>query len=141
MNVLLVEDNVGDIRLMREIFREIFTSIRLHVARDGMEALSFLRREGLNAKAPRPDFILLDLNMPKMDGREFLATIKNDAVLRIIPTVILTTSEADEDVVASYGLQVSGYLRKPLEFLELKARLEIVGQYWLNLTLPNRPAL
>jgi CheY-like chemotaxis protein len=141
MNVLLVEDNVGDIRLMQNIFSEIFTSIHLHVANDGLEALSFLRREGLNAKAPRPDFILLDLNMPKMDGREFLAAIKNDAVLKIIPTVVLTTSEADEDVAASYALQVSGYLRKPLNFEELRKRLVVVGQYWLNNTLPNQPAL
>lgn len=76
MNVLLVEDNLGDVRLMQEIFREVLTPVRLDVARNGLEALSFLRREGLNADAPRPDLIVLDLNMPKMDGREFLAVVK-----------------------------------------------------------------
>jgi CheY-like chemotaxis protein len=141
MNVLLVEDNRGDVRLMREIFREVFTSINLYVANDGLEALSFLRREGANATVPRPDLILLDLNMPKMDGRELLAVIKKDAVLRIIPTVILTTSRSEDDIAASYELQASGYLRKPLDFMALKARIEVIGQYWLSVTLPDRPAL
>jgi CheY-like chemotaxis protein len=116
MNVLLVEDSLGDVRLMQEIFREILTSVHLHVANDGLEALRFLRREGSHAEAPRPDLIVLDLNMPKMDGRELLAVIKSDAVLKIIPTVILTTSREDEDIVASYALQASSYLQKPLDF-------------------------
>src|ERR1700733_1437450 len=111
MEILLVEDSPGDVRLMQEIFREVLTSVQLHVANDGFGALSFLRREGLNAKAPRPDLIVLDLNMPKMDGRELLAIIKTDAALRIIPTVILTTSRTEEDIVASYALQASSYLR------------------------------
>jgi CheY-like chemotaxis protein len=139
MNVLLVEDNLGDVRLMQEIFREILTSTHLHVANDGLEALRFLRREDAHAKAPRPDLIVLDLNMPKMDGRELLDVIKNDAVLKIIPIVILTTSREDEDIVASYALQASSYLQKPLDFKALKDRIEIIGQYWLNVVLPNQP--
>ena len=138
MKVLLVEDSPGDVRLMQEIFRKILTSAHLHVANDGLEALSFLRREGLNANASRPDLILLDLNMPKMDGRELLAVIKNDALLRIIPIVILTTSRDDEDMIAIYALQASSYLRKPLDFAALKARIEVIGQYWLNVALPNQ---
>ena len=137
MNILLVEDNPGDVRLMREIFREVLTSIHLHVVNDGLEAIAFLRREGFDRNAPRPDLILLDLNMPKMDGRELLAVIKNDASLRIIPTVVLTSSKADDDIAASYSLQVSSYLRKPLTFKELQALIELVGTYWLNVTLPN----
>jgi two-component system, chemotaxis family, response regulator Rcp1 len=139
MEILLVEDSPGDVRLMQEIFREVLTSVNLHVANDGLEALSFLRREGLNAKVPRPDLIVLDLNMPKMDGRELLAIIKNDAVLRIIPTVILTTSRTEEDIAASYTLQASSYLRKPLEFKMLKELIEVIGQYWLNVDLPKQP--
>jgi two-component system, chemotaxis family, response regulator Rcp1 len=141
MNVLLVEDNLGDVGLMQEIFREVLTSVRLDVARDGLEALSFLRREGLNADAPRPDLILLDLNMPKMDGREFLAVVKKDAALRIIPIVVLTTSKADDDVIASYELQASSYLQKPLDFKSLKERIETIRDYWLHVTLPRQAAL
>ena len=141
MNVLLVEDNLGDVRLMQEIFREILTSTHLHVANDGLEALRFLRREDAHAKAPRPDLIVLDLNMPKMDGRELLAVIKNDALLNIIPIVVLTTSGAEEDIITSYALQASSYLRKPLNFAALKARMEVIGRYWLNVALPNQPRL
>lgn len=141
MNVLLVEDSPGDVRLMQEIFREVLTSVRLDVAKDGLEALGFLRREGVNANAPPPDLILLDLNMPKMDGREFLAVVKKDAALRIIPIVILTTSRDDEDILASYELQASSYLRKPLDFKALKDRMEGIRDYWLHVTLPKQVAL
>lgn len=140
MDVLLVEDNPGDIRLMQLVFHEVFSSVRLHVVNDGVEAMAFLRREGPNAKAPRPDFIVLDLNMPKMDGRELLAEIKQDAGLRIIPTVILTTSGQEEDVLAGYSLQASGYLQKPVDFGALKKRIETIGAYWLNhATLVKQP--
>src|ERR1700733_7255713 len=98
LEVLLVEDSPGDVRLTQEAFREANTSIHLHVATDGVEAMAFLRREGAHAKAPRPDFILLDLNLPRMDGREVLAEIKQDTSLQTIPTVILTTSEAEADI-------------------------------------------
>ena len=140
MDVLLVEDNPGDIRLMQLVFHEVFSSVRLHFANDGVEAMAFLRREGPNAKAPRPDFIVLDLNMPKMDGRELLAEIKKDAALRIIPTVILTTSGQEEDVLAGYSLQASGYLQKPVDFGALKKRIETIGEYWLkHATLVKQP--
>jgi chemotaxis family two-component system response regulator Rcp1 len=139
MNVLLVEDNPGDVRLMQLVFHEVFPSVHLHVANDGLEAMAFLLREGANAKAPRPDLIVLDLNMPKMDGRELLAAIKKNKDLRIIPTVILTTSGAEEDVLVGYELQASSYLRKPVDFSALKKRIETIGDYWLNhASLPVR---
>src|ERR1700687_5665835 len=97
IEVLLVEDSPGDVRLTREAFRDANKSVRLHVASDGVEAMAFLRRDGVHVHAPRPDLILLDLNLPKMDGREVLALIKQDASLKKIPTVILTTSEAEPD--------------------------------------------
>jgi CheY-like chemotaxis protein len=137
IDVLLVEDNLGDTKLMQLLFEEVFTSVRLHIARDGLEALAFLRRLGPNEKAPRPDFILLDLNMPKMDGRELLSEIKKDAGLRIIPVVILTTSRAEEDVIESYSLQASGYLRKPVDFKALRELIGTIGKYWSNVTLPG----
>jgi chemotaxis family two-component system response regulator Rcp1 len=142
MDILLVEDNPGDVRLMKLVFQEVFPSVHLHVANDGLEALVFLRRFGPNAKAARPaDLIMLDLNMPKMDGRELLAEIKKDARLKVIPVVIFTTSGAEEDVLAGYALQASSYLRKPVDFDALKKRIQTIGDYWLNVTLPGQPAL
>ena len=112
LDVLLVEDSPGDVRLTQEVFRDANMSahlpnmaIHLHVASDGVEAMAFLRREGEFEQAPRPDLILLDLNLPRMDGREVLALIKDDPSLRTIPTVILTTSDAEPDIVKSYQLQ------------------------------------
>ena len=102
--VLLVEDSPGDVRLTQEAFHDAEPQIDLRVAVDGVEAVAFLKCEGVHAGAPRPDFILLDLNLPKMDGREVLAHIKADDSLKLIPTVILTTSEAEADVVKSYRL-------------------------------------
>lgn len=113
VEVLLVEDSPGDVRLTREAFREANLPVRLHVATDGIEAMAFLRNEGSHAEAPRPDFILLDLNLPRMDGREVLAIIKEDDKLRTIPTVILTTSDADVDILKSYQLKANAYLSKP----------------------------
>ena len=103
--VLLVEDNPGDVRLTREAFRDFDKTVRLHVAVDGVDAMAFLRHEGVHVHAPRPDFILLDFNLPKMDGREVLACIKNDEKLKTIPTIILTTSDTEVDVAKSYQLQ------------------------------------
>jgi CheY-like chemotaxis protein len=139
MDVLLVEDNPGDTKLMQLVFQEVFTSVRLQIANDGLEALAFLRRLGPNKKAPRPDFIMLDLNMPKMDGRELLAEIKKDAGLRIIPVVILTSSRAEQDVIEGYSLQASGYLRKPVDFKALRELIGTIGNYWSNVTLPGQP--
>jgi two-component system, chemotaxis family, response regulator Rcp1 len=139
MDVLLVDDNPGDTKLMQLIFQKVFTSVRLHIARDGLEALAFSRRLGPNEKAPRPDFIILDLNMPKMDGRELLAEIKKDAELRIIPVVILSSSRAEKDVIEGYSLQASGYLRKPVDFKALRELIGTMGKYWSNVTLPSQP--
>jgi chemotaxis family two-component system response regulator Rcp1 len=141
MDVLLVEDSPGDVRLMQTVFHEVFSSVHLHVTNNGLEALAFLRRLRPYANAPRADLILLDLNMPKMDGRELLAEIKKDAELRIIPVVILTTSDAEEDVKAGYSLQASSYLRKPADFNALRKLLQAIGNYWLNVRLPKQSAL
>jgi two-component system, chemotaxis family, response regulator Rcp1 len=130
--VLLVEDNAGDVRLTREAFREANGSIQLHVACDGMEAMSFLRQEGAYVDAPRPDFILLDLNIPKMDGREVLAQIKQDEGLRAIPTIILTTSEAEADVVKSYQLHANCYLCKPVELDSFERLVAGINDFWLT---------
>src|SRR5471030_2755587 len=110
--VLLVEDSPGDVRLTQEALREVDAELNLHVAVDGTEAISFLRRQGIYAHAPRPDLILLDLNLPKKDGREVLAEIKQDDDLRTIPTVILTTSDAEEDIAVGYKLCANCYLTK-----------------------------
>jgi len=111
-DILLVEDNLGDIRLTQEAFRGVDAAIDLHVVTDGIEAMAFLKHEGKHANAPRPDMILLDLNLPKMDGREVLAHIKNDAGLKTIPTVVLTTSYSDADILTSYQLRANCYLCK-----------------------------
>jgi CheY-like chemotaxis protein len=141
VDVLLVEDSPGDVRLTREAFREANGAVRLHVASDGVEALAFLRREGAHGDAPRPDFILLDLNLPRMDGREVLATIKADDGLRTIPTVILTTSDADADVLRSYELNANAYLRKPVTLEAFENLVKSINDFWLTqVVLPVRQA-
>jgi chemotaxis family two-component system response regulator Rcp1 len=141
VDVLLVEDSPGDVRLTREAFREANPAVRLHVASDGIEAMAFLRREGASAEAPRPDFILLDLNLPKMDGREVLALIKEDHNLRTIPTVILTTSEADADILQSYELNANAYLRKPVTLEAFEALVRSINDFWLTkVVLPQHSA-
>jgi chemotaxis family two-component system response regulator Rcp1 len=132
IEVLLVEDSPGDVRLTREAFREANGSIRLHVATDGVEAMSFLRHEGPHAHAPRPDFILLDLNLPKMDGREVLALIKKDDGLKTIPTCILTTSEAEVDILKSYELQANCYLIKPVQLEAFENVVRSINDFWLT---------
>lgn len=132
IQVLLVEDSPGDIRLTREAFRDANNSIQLNVANDGIEAMAFLRREGRYADAPRPDLILLDLNLPKMDGREVLAYIKEDQGLKTIPTVILTSSEAESDVVKSYQLQANCYLSKPMHFEAFHNLVKSINDFWLT---------
>jgi chemotaxis family two-component system response regulator Rcp1 len=140
LEVLLVEDNPGDFRLVQEVFLEARDTIHLHVAVDGVDALAFLRREGEHVNSPRPDFILLDLDMPRMNGREFLTIIKRDAGLKTIPTAILTVSEEDIDVETSYALQANCYLRKPLDLNEFKNLVRAINQFWLTMvTLPPRP--
>jgi chemotaxis family two-component system response regulator Rcp1 len=130
--VLLVEDSPGDVRLTQEAFREANIEIKLHVAEDGVEAMEFLRREGIHATAPRPDLILLDLNLPRMDGREVLALIKADDRLKSIPTVILTTSEAEADIVKSYHLQANCYLSKPVELEAFENLVKSINDFWLT---------
>ncbi len=132
IDVLLIEDSPGDVRLTQEAFREANKTIRLHVACDGVEAMAFLRREGPHAKAPRPDFILLDLNLPKMDGREVLAHIKADEALRTIPTVILTTSDEKADIAKSYQLQANCYLTKPVQLEEFERLVRSINDFWLT---------
>ncbi|GAA3856946.1 response regulator [Saccharothrix violaceirubra] len=116
IDVLLVEDDPGDALMTQEAFEHHKIRNLLHVVRDGVEALEFLRREGRYADAPRPGLILLDLNLPKMDGREVLAEVKADASLRSIPVVVLTTSEAEEDILRSYNLHANAYVTKPVDF-------------------------
>jgi chemotaxis family two-component system response regulator Rcp1 len=130
--VLLVEDSPGDVRLTLEAFREANSAIHLHVANDGVEAMAFLAHQGIHANAPRPDLILLDLNLPRMDGREVLAQIKKDASLRTIPTVILTTSDAEADIMNSYQLQANCYLRKPVELDAFESLVEGINDFWLT---------
>jgi chemotaxis family two-component system response regulator Rcp1 len=132
IEVLLVEDSPGDVRLTQEAFRDANKAIHLHVASDGVEAMAFLRREGVHALAPRPELILLDLNLPKMDGREVLAHIKEDPNLKTIPTVILTTSEAEADIVKSYQLQANCYLSKPVQLDAFEALVKSINDFWLT---------
>jgi two-component system, chemotaxis family, response regulator Rcp1 len=132
LNVLLVEDNPGDVRLTLETFRDANKSVRLHLAANGIEAMGFLRREGPNALAPRPVLILLDLNLPKMDGREVLAEVKGDIDLKTIPIVILTTSDAESDITRSYQLQANCYLTKPVRLEEFENLVKSVNDFWLT---------
>jgi CheY-like chemotaxis protein len=116
IEVLLVEDDPGDVLLIREAFEHNKLANRLHVVSDGVEALEFMRRSGEHAGAPRPDLVLLDLNLPRKDGREVLAEVKDDSALRSIPVVVLTTSKAEEDVLRSYDLHANAYVTKPVDF-------------------------
>jgi two-component system, chemotaxis family, response regulator Rcp1 len=133
MQVLLVEDSPGDVRLTMEAFQQTNPAIRLHVANDGLEAMAFLRQEEGNENAPRPDLILLDLNMPKMDGRQVLARIKEDENLKTIPTVILTTSEAEGDVAESYQLNANCYLNKPVQLDAFENLVKSINEFWLTM--------
>jgi two-component system, chemotaxis family, response regulator Rcp1 len=130
--VLLVEDSAGDARLMQEAFRACNGAIRLHIATDGVEAMAFLRQEGQHADALRPDLILLDLNMPRMHGLQVLAEVKEDDLLKSIPVVVLTTSEAEADIAASYELQVNCYLIKPAELDEFEGLVNGINDFWMK---------
>jgi two-component system, chemotaxis family, response regulator Rcp1 len=132
IEVLLVEDNPGDVRLAREAFRDVNRSVRLHLASDGMEALAFLRQRGEHLHAPRPNLILLDLNLPKMNGRELLAKIKADNSLKMIPTIVLSSSETDADVLMSYQLQANCYLRKPAQWDAFDSIVRSINTFWLT---------
>ncbi|HWP29423.1 MAG TPA: response regulator [Chloroflexota bacterium] len=137
IEILLVEDNPGDVRLTIEALRDGKIRNNLHVARDGVEAMAFLRREGPYANAPRPDLILLDLNLPRKDGREVLAEIKADARLRTIPVIVLTTSAAEQDVVQSYNLHANCYITKPVDLDQFITVIRSIEAFWLMIvTLP-----
>lgn len=137
VEILLVEDNPGDVRLTKEALREGKVYNNLHWAKDGVEALEFLRREGKHSEAPRPDIILLDLNLPKKDGREVLSSIKNDDRFKQIPVVILTTSEAEEDVLRSYELHANCYITKPVDLDKFIVVVQSIDRFWLTVvTLP-----
>jgi chemotaxis family two-component system response regulator Rcp1 len=137
VEILLVEDNPGDVRLTKEALKEGKVYNNLHWARDGVEALEFLKREGKHAKAPRPDIILLDLNLPKKDGREVLAVIKGEPELKHIPVVVLTTSKAEEDVLRSYELHANCYVTKPVDLEKFIQVVQSIDRFWLTVvTLP-----
>ena len=140
IEVLLVEDSPGDVRLTQEAFRAANSSVHINVAGDGEEAMAFLKREGVYADAPRPDLTLLDLNMPRMDGREVLARIKTDDSLKTIPTVILTTSLAEEDIVASYRLHANCYFSKPVQLDDFESLVKCINDFWLTVARLPQPA-
>ena len=132
IDVLIVEDSPDDVELTREALREGKLDIGLHVATDGIEGLAFLRREGKYAEEPIPDLILLDLNMPRMDGRELLAEIKADEKLARIPVVVLTTSEAEKDIIASYQLRANCYISKPVDFEKFIEIVQAIERFWFR---------
>ena len=133
VEILLVEDNPGDVRLTIEAFRENRLHNNLHVVRDGEEAIAFLRRDGQYADGPRPDLILLDLNLPKKDGREVLAEIKEDSDLKRIPVVILTTSAAEEDILKTYELYANCYVTKPVDLDQFIKVVRSIEEFWMTI--------
>ena len=141
IEILLIEDNPGDIRLTQEALRDNKVRNSMIVAQDGAEAMAILRREGQYAASPRPDLILLDLNLPKIDGREVLRRIKDDKKLRPIPVVILTTSRDEQDVLKAYGLHANCYVAKPVELEQFMEVVRSIEGFWLTVvTLPEAKA-
>lgn len=132
IEVLLVEDSSGDVRLTREAFKDAKVHINLHVASDGIEAMAFLRREGEHVGVPRPDLILLDLNLPKKDGREVLEEIKGSETLKSIPVVILTTSASEADILRSYRLHANCYITKPVGLAGFLEVIKSIDSFWLS---------
>jgi CheY-like chemotaxis protein len=132
IEILLVEDNPGDARLTMEALREAKVHNRLHHVTDGIEALAFLRRQGKHAKAVRPDLILLDLNLPRKDGREVLSEIKSDDSFRRIPVVVLTTSQAEEDILRAYNLNANCYVTKPVDLDQFIKVVQTIEDFWLS---------
>jgi CheY-like chemotaxis protein len=139
IEVLLVEDDPGDVLMTREAFQDYKIANQLHVVQDGADALSFLRHEGEFSQAPRPDLVLLDLNLPRVDGREVLQAIKSDAELASIPVVVLTTSEAEEDVLRSYSLHANAYVTKPVDFERFINVIRQIDDFFITVVrLPGR---
>ena len=139
INILLVEDNEGDVRLAREALKDSKISNDMFCASDGEEAMSLLRGHGRPAGMPRPDLILLDLNLPRKDGREVLAEIKNDPDLKMIPVVILTTSESEEDVLKTYSLHANCYITKPIDLDQFMKVVQAIEEFWFSIVMlpPN----
>jgi two-component system, chemotaxis family, response regulator Rcp1 len=137
IEILLVEDNPGDVRLTKEALREGKVYSNLHTVKDGVEAMEFLRKKGKYKDVPRPDIILLDLNLPKKDGREVLEEIKTDGDLKRIPVVVLTTSKAEEDVLRTYNLHANCYVTKPVDLEKFMVVVKTIDIFWLTVvTLP-----
>ena len=133
VEILLVEDNPGDVRLTREALKEGKVHNNLHVAPDGVEALAFLRRQGEHAQAVRPDLILLDLNLPRKDGREVLEEIKADPSLRYIPVVVLTSSQAEQDILRAYDLHANCYVSKPVDLDQFITVVQSIENFWFTI--------
>lgn len=137
IEILMVEDNPGDVRLTREALKGAKVWNQVHVVEDGVAALDYLYRRPPYEAAPRPDLILLDLNLPKMDGREVLAVIKSDPSLKRIPVVVLTTSQAEEDVLRAYNLNANCYVTKPVDLHQFNRIVQVIEDFWLSVvTLP-----
>lgn len=132
IEILMVEDNPADIRLTKEAFKDAKMLNNLHVVNNGEDAMAFLHRHGNYVNTPRPDLILLDLNLPKKDGREVLAEIKKDPDLKRIPVVILTTSDDEKDVLKAYNLHVNAYIKKPVDLEQFMRIVEAVEEFWLS---------
>ncbi|HUL24056.1 MAG TPA: response regulator [Thermodesulfobacteriota bacterium] len=138
VEILLVEDNPGDVRLTEEAFKEGKIFNRLSVVGDGVEALAFLRREGPYSDAPRPDLILLDLNLPRKNGRDVLAEIDEEEDLRQIPVVVLTTSTAEKDILGTHGLHASCYINKPVDFAQFVTVVKLIEDFWFTIVKSSK---
>ncbi len=142
IEILLVEDDLGDIRLTEVCLRDAKVRNHLSIAHDGVEALEFLRQQGRFANAPRPDLVLLDLNMPRKNGQEVLSEIKSDSALKTIPVVVLTSSEAEADILRSYNLHANAYISKPVDFLQFMGVVKTIEEFWLCVVkLPTTAAV
>jgi two-component system, chemotaxis family, response regulator Rcp1 len=138
IEILLVEDNPGDVRLTKEALKDARVRNNLHVARDGVDAMAFLRREETHADAVRPDLVLLDLNLPRKNGREVLSDIKNDPALCHIPVVVLTTSQSDNDITESYRLGANAYVSKPVDLQQFLHVVSSIKEFWLEIVKLSR---
>jgi two-component system, chemotaxis family, response regulator Rcp1 len=139
VQILLVEDSPGDIRLTREVLSDATIANELHIVGDGEQAMAFLRRDGEHAGAPRPDLILLDLNLPRKDGREVLAELKDEPELHLIPVIVLTTSAAEQDVLRCYDLKAACYITKPIDLDEFISVVRSIESFWLSIVRLPQP--
>ena len=133
VDILLVEDNPGDVRLTKEALKDAKVLNEIYVARDGVEAMEFLHRKGKFTDVPLPDIILLDLNLPKKDGREVLAEVKEDPILKHIPVVVLTTSKADEDIIRTYNLHANAFITKPVDLKRFSEIIHVLNEFWFTI--------